>query len=126
MSNTAPDFERSQFRKSSRSGQNPQACVEVARGSGWVAIRDSKQTWNSEDDHRLVVTADQFDAWLATLDGGTADPGCIAITRRAAGVNVFRSTDPRAHGNELVFDDAEVEAFLAGVRGGEFAESVPG
>jgi Domain of unknown function (DUF397) len=122
MSNNAmPVFERSQFRKSTRSGQNPQACVEVARGGGWVAVRDSKQAWNSTHDHRLVFSAGQFDAWLATLGGGAGDSGCIAITRRTDGVNILHSTVPQDHDNGLTFDDAEIAAFLDGARDGEFA-----
>jgi uncharacterized protein DUF397 len=121
MTNAMPIFERSEFRKSTRSGQNPQACVEVARGGGWVAIRDSKQAWKSADDHRLVFTADQFDAWLAALSSGSTDAACIDITQRADGVHVLCSTVPQAHDNELTFDDAEITAFLDGARDGEFA-----
>jgi hypothetical protein len=66
---TMPIFGRHSFRKATRSGQNPQACVEVARSSDWVAIRDSKQLWNSADDHRLAFSAEQFDACLSYLDG---------------------------------------------------------
>lgn len=65
-----PEFERSQFRKATRSGQNPQACVEVARGQGWVAVRDSKQQWNSKNDYRLMFTAEQFDAFLEGARNG--------------------------------------------------------
>lgn len=121
MTNAMPIFERSEFRKSTRSGQNPQACVEVARVGGWVALRDSKQEWNSTDDHRLVFSADQFDAWLAALGDDTGEAGCIAITRRAEGVNVLSSTVPQNHDNGLTFDDAEIAAFLDGARDGEFA-----
>lgn len=59
-----PNFGRHDFRKATRSGQNPQACVEVARGAGWVVIRDSKQVWESADDRRLVFSAEQFEAFL--------------------------------------------------------------
>ncbi|WP_028924151.1 DUF397 domain-containing protein [Pseudonocardia acaciae] len=65
MSNsTPPAFQRQQFRKSSRSGQDPHRCVEVAHARGWVAIRDSKRPWDSRDDHHLVFTAAQFAAFL--------------------------------------------------------------
>jgi len=127
---TMPVFERSQFRKATRSGQNPQACVEVARRSGWVAIRDSKQQWNSEDDHRLVFTAEQFDTWLAALpiettDAPRTDTLCIEITRHGDGVNVFRSSVPQEHDAVLTFTDREIEAFLDGARNGEFTEPAP-
>jgi hypothetical protein len=64
---TMPVFGRNDFRKATQSGQNPQACVEVARGAGRVAIRDSKQLWNSADDRRLAFSAEQFNACLAAL-----------------------------------------------------------
>jgi uncharacterized protein DUF397 len=116
-----PVFERGVFRKASRSGQNPQACVEVARGNGWVVIRDSKQQWHSEEDHRLVFTAEQFDAWLAAQSAEATDTVCIEIARHADDDNVFRSTVPQEHDKTLTFTDAEIEAFLDGARKGEFA-----
>jgi Domain of unknown function (DUF397) len=64
---TMPNFGRDDFRKATSSGQNPQACVEVARRAGWVAVRDSKQQWNSPDDHRLAFSAEQFEACLTAL-----------------------------------------------------------
>jgi hypothetical protein len=116
-----PVFERDVFRKALRSGQNPQACVEVARGNGWVVIRDSKQRWNSEEDHRLVFTAEQFDAWVAAQCAVATDTLCIDIARHADDVNVFRSIVPQEHDKTLTFTDAEIEAFLDGARKGEFA-----
>jgi hypothetical protein len=113
-------FERGQFRKSTRSGQNPQACVEVARARGWVVIRDSKQAWNSEEDYRLVFTAEQFDAWLAAQGGDATDMLCIDIARRGDDVNVLRSTVRQEHNKALIFTDAEIAAFLEGARNGEF------
>jgi len=121
IDSTPTMFERGQFRKSTRSGQNPQACVEVARARGWVAIRDSKQAWNSAEDHRLVFTAEQFDAWLAAQGTGATDTLCIDIARRGDGVNVLRSTLPQEHNKTLIFTDAEIAAFVDGVRNGEFA-----
>jgi hypothetical protein len=120
---TMPIFGRNDFRKAARSGQNPQACVEVARRAGWVVIRDSKQLWNSTDDHRLVFSAEQFDACLDALSAGSTDTPCIEIARHGVGVNVFRSTVPQEHDNALTFTDGEIEAFLDGVRNGEFAKS---
>jgi hypothetical protein len=119
---TMPTFARGQFRKAARSGQDPQACVEVARGHGWVEIRDTKQEWDSDDDHRLVFTAEHFDAFLAAAVKGTVEGLCIEITRHADGTNVLRSTVPQQHDHVLRFTDDEISAFLHGVRHGEFSE----
>jgi uncharacterized protein DUF397 len=121
INSTSPMFERGQFRKSTRSEQDPKACVEVARARGWVAIRDSKQAWNSEEDHRLVFTAEQFDAWLAAQGAEATDMLCIDIARRGDDVNVLRSTVSQEHNKALTFTDAEIAAFLDGARNGEFA-----
>jgi Domain of unknown function (DUF397) len=118
---TVPVFQRNQFRKSSSSGQNPQACVEVARGQGWVAVRDSKQTWGSPDDHRLVFTAEQFDNWLAALNTETPGTVCIEITPHSDHFYVLRDTSAQDRGYELRFTDAEIGAFLEGARNGEFS-----
>ncbi|MGH3587152.1 MAG: DUF397 domain-containing protein [Pseudonocardia sp.] len=119
-SSTIPTFERGQFRKSTRSGQDPQRCVEVARADGWVAVRDSKQSWNSSGDHRLVFTDAQFDSWIASLHTDPAGSGCIQITRDAAGTHEFRSTVAQEHDHSLAFTDEEIVAFLDGARDGEF------
>lgn len=79
MNPTMPIFGRNSFRKASRSGQNPQACVEVARSAGWVVVRDSKQLWNSADDHRLTFSAEQFGAFLdGVRDGAFAESTFMA------------------------------------------------
>lgn len=130
INSVTPSFARSQFRKATSSAQDPQACVAVARGRGWVEIRDTKQEWGSNGDHRLVFTAEQFDIFLNAMSTemssevkGAADCPCIEITRRRDGVNVFRSTVSQRHNNVLTFTDEEIAAFLHAVRHGEFAES---
>lgn len=115
-----PTFEREQFRKSTRSGQNPRACVEVARTHDWVVVRDSKQPWESTSDHRLIFTGTQFDAWIASLRTEPTGTGCIEITRDDTGSNELRSTVAQAHEHALQFTDAEIAAFLDGARDGEF------
>jgi hypothetical protein len=121
---TVPAFERSQFRKSSSSGQNPNACVEVARRQGWVAVRDSKQAWGSPDDHRLAFTVAEFDDWVAKLHAESAEPACIEIAPHSDDVYVLRSTSAQDHGRELRFTDAEIQAFLKGARNGEFSDEL--
>ncbi|MGH3585030.1 MAG: DUF397 domain-containing protein [Pseudonocardia sp.] len=115
--------ERSRFRKAKRSGQDPQSCVEVARGHAWVMIRDSKKEWLSADDHRLIFASAQFDAWRDAQGGAdAAEAHCIEIVPQGDGTHVFRSTVPQDHNHVLIFTDAEISAFLDGVRNGEFTE----
>ncbi|GGM58458.1 hypothetical protein GCM10012275_32090 [Longimycelium tulufanense] len=53
------------WRKSSRSGSSSM-CVEVARSSGWVALRDSKDPTGPA----LVVSPEIFDMFLRRLCQG--------------------------------------------------------
>ncbi len=59
---TAPDLSRAQWRKSSHSSANG-ACVEVARVSGMIAVRDSK------DPHGpcLAVSVGEWQAFAAAV-----------------------------------------------------------
>ncbi|MFB9432334.1 DUF397 domain-containing protein [Streptoalloteichus tenebrarius] len=50
---------RAKWRKSSRSGSS-NMCVEVARGPGWVAVRDSK----NPSGPALVFEPGRFDVFL--------------------------------------------------------------
>jgi hypothetical protein len=62
MWTSVPNLADAQWRKSSRSGGQGQ-CVEVARGEGWTAIRDSKNA----DGPALVFSVDQLDSLLRNL-----------------------------------------------------------
>lgn len=64
MIENAPVFTEVEFRKSSMS-EPDKDCVQVARRDGSVAIRDSKTTFGAPGDHHLVLTATQFDSFLA-------------------------------------------------------------
>jgi uncharacterized protein DUF397 len=55
------DFSRASWRKSSHSGDNGGACVEVGFASGAVAVRDSKH----EGGPVLVFDRREWDAFLA-------------------------------------------------------------
>jgi hypothetical protein len=58
------DLSSAAWRKSSRSGSNGGACVEVARNlPGVVAVRDSK----NPDGPALVVSRDEWASFLARL-----------------------------------------------------------
>ena len=62
---TTPDFTHAVWRKSTRSGDNGGACVEVAFLGTAVGLRDSKGNGAI-----LVVTPDGWNAFLAeTRDG---------------------------------------------------------
>jgi hypothetical protein len=58
-------FSRSEFRRSSYSDPNGNNCVEVARSSGLVGIRDSKA-----DDAVLLVSPAAFSRFLAVVRRG--------------------------------------------------------
>lgn len=62
-------FAQHDFHKASAS--NPHGdCVQVARGDGWVEIRDDKTTFGAPNDHRLIFTAKQFDCFLTATRAG--------------------------------------------------------
>ena len=63
MINPRPVLREADFRKSSYSDPD-RDCVQVARGSSWAAVRDSKTTFDSREDTRLMFTAQQFDTFL--------------------------------------------------------------
>lgn len=106
------------FRKATATNENPSTCVQVARQGDIVEIWDDKKDFTPEN--RMTFTAEQFDMFQLGVREGKTDGLCIAITRRADGINEFRSTVPQAHDGVLEFDDAEVEAFFDGVRKHEF------
>ncbi|TCP43891.1 uncharacterized protein DUF397 [Tamaricihabitans halophyticus] len=109
--NTAPlSFTEAEFRKATRSDPDKN-CVQVARRDGWVELRDDKTVFGAADDHRLVFTAEEFDAFLS-------DGRYLVIDRRADGMYTFRRHDGAI---ELVFTEAEVAAFRDGVAKHEFA-----
>lgn len=63
------DLSKAEWRKSSRSGGNGGACVEVAGNlPGVVAVRDSK----NPDGPALVLSRTQWAAFLAAVKSGTA------------------------------------------------------
>lgn len=116
MSSVPPVFAEQEFHKASRS--NPDLnCVRVARRDDWVELRDDKAVFGAVDDHRLVFTAEEFDAYLAAERAGRAESLALEIIRRDDGLYVFRR---RGGMVELVFTEAEVAAFRDGVVQHEF------
>ncbi|WP_190812386.1 DUF397 domain-containing protein [Saccharopolyspora pogona] len=118
MNTTPPLFAEGEFRKATRS-QPDLSCVRVARRDGWVELRDDKAVFGAPDDHRLVFTAEEFDAFLAGAREGRTGGLCLEITRRGVdGMYVFRRRGWEAV--ELVFTEAELLAFQDGVTNHEF------
>lgn len=118
MSTTPPLFAEGEFRKAARS-QPDLSCVCVARRDGWVELRDDKAVFGAPDDHRLVFTAEEFDAFLAGAREGCTEALCLEITRRDTdGMYVFRRRGWAAV--ELAFTEAELLAFQDGVTHHEF------
>jgi hypothetical protein len=62
-------IDRPQWRKSSYSGSNGGACVEVARNPGAVAVRDSKDP----DGPRLAFAPEEWTAFTAGVKAGDFD-----------------------------------------------------
>lgn len=129
---TPPQFELHQFEKANRS-QPDKECVAIARGGGWVVVRDDKTVFRSDVDHHFEFTAEQFDTFqdavraadlrTALIPAGALDGCCISIERPADNLNVMRSTTAQDYlpaDAELVFDDGEIEAFFDGVHNHEF------
>ncbi|QUH01528.1 DUF397 domain-containing protein [Saccharopolyspora erythraea] len=117
MTTTPAPFAEHDFRKATRS-EPQKSCVRVARRADRVELRDDKTTFGAPDDHRLVFTAEQFDDFLTATRAGRTEGLCLEITRREDGTHVFRSsTSPDA---ELVFTEAEVDAFRDGIAKHEF------
>ncbi|MGQ0778766.1 MAG: DUF397 domain-containing protein [Pseudonocardiales bacterium] len=65
---TIPDLSLAAWRKSTRSGDNGGACVEVALlDAGTVGLRDSKDAGNGPI---LVLTASEWSGFIAGAGGG--------------------------------------------------------
>jgi hypothetical protein len=116
---TAPSFTflETDFRKASMSNPNKD-CVRVARRGGWVELRDDKTVFGAPEDHRLVFSAEEFDAFLVGIRENRADGLCLELIRGKDDVYVFRRRGWA--GIELMFTEAEVLAFFDGVTKGEF------
>ncbi len=63
------DLSRAEWFKSSRSGPNTDACVEVAFVGGGIAVRDSKNPTGPA----LLFTTDEWDAFVGGAKDGEFD-----------------------------------------------------
>ncbi|WP_405179369.1 DUF397 domain-containing protein [Nocardia sp. NBC_01377] len=116
-----PDSADRRWRKSSYSGSDGGACVEVWIDSDTVRIRDSKFTGESAKQPEIIVPAAR---WAAFLDRALDITSTIA-----ADLPVFARDDCNnvsirdACGVVLTYTAAEWAAFTAGIRGGEFTSA---
>ena len=121
-----PTFTAGEFRKASFSSPN-QNCVCVARKDGWTAVWDDKRADDRTTsatvlgaEELLLFTDEQFDTVQAAVRGTDAGSP-LAVIPRGDGRYVFRAATPQpVAGVELVFDQAELDAFRLGVRNNEF------
>lgn len=110
-------FAETDFRKATAS-QPDKDCVRVARRDNLVELRDDKTEFGAADDHRLILSAEQFDAFQTAARTGLLDRSQgLSITVRDDGNYSFRAP---FHDAPLVFTQAEVIAFLDGVARREF------
>ncbi len=99
------------------------ACVEVCFDALHVHVRDSKYLLDpSNDPSEQPVMAVPTDSWTVFLGEVTGDlpagvNGALKLVPAADGSVTLRSL---LDGTSLVYTGAEVDAFVAGVRAGEF------
>jgi uncharacterized protein DUF397 len=109
----SPHFAEEAFRKSSAS-QPTHDCVRVARRTGRVELRDDKTTFGAPDDLRIVLTSAEFDRFQAGIRSGRTD-GPLCLDSQGGGTYLLRTAAVT-----LTFTEAEVRAFLSGIRNHEF------
>lgn len=115
-------FREDDFRKATASNPDKD-CVRVARQQGGrVELRDDKKTFGAPDDGRLVFTAAEFDDYQADIRAGLTGERVVTVVRRPDGSYAFRKAGAAGDATELVFTEAELAAFHAGVRAREFDE----
>ncbi|MFI5779745.1 hypothetical protein [Nocardia sp. NPDC051570] len=122
-----PTFVAAEFRKAQASSPN-QNCVRIARRDGWTAMWDDKRasdritpTTVLPADELLLFTDEQFDAYQAGVRVGRVEAAPLTVTRRTDDMYVFRAaTTQPVPDVELIFDQAELDAFHDGVRNREF------
>ncbi|WP_019927978.1 DUF397 domain-containing protein [Nocardia sp. BMG111209] len=122
-----PAFTAGEFHKAVASSPN-QNCVQVARKQGWTAVWDDKLATAGTTaatvlpaDELLVLTDAEFDAFQSGVRSGSTDHHALTVTPRDDGAYVFRAATAQPVAEvQLVFDADELDAFLDGVRNGEF------
>ena len=115
-------FQPDDFRVPSRSGDPANStCVEFACKDREVELRQNRNEWGSPEDHRLRFPAEDFALWVKGHNAGSTEGLCLSTVQRGDGLWEYRSTLPDADpAAVLVFDQDEVDAFLADVKSGKY------
>lgn len=116
----APVFDAGKFYKATTSSDaNPVECVMIARGHGWVEVRDSKLEGTPYYEQlALRLRADQFDAYLSEVRNDNVFPS--GFLRLALAENGDYLLTAAGTATVLRFTAGEIEAFHDGVRKREF------
>jgi len=109
------------WRKSTLSGSTGGQCVEVAApGDGLIRVRDSKDPSGPQ----LVVTPGCWARSLLRFAGAAVTDGQALHAEQQGGLVILHAPEPDS--TSLRFTAGEWNAFLAGVRQGEFAMTATG
>ncbi len=94
-------------------------CVEVCSLDGlYFAVRDTKQNHMGPEQPILILSRDAFAGLLSQMIRSTSQgTPSTRTTRTTDGTTTIRSLDT---GVELRFDQDEIDAFVAGIKAGEF------
>ncbi|MGH3585987.1 MAG: DUF397 domain-containing protein [Pseudonocardia sp.] len=107
-------FAEDDFRKATAS-QPDRDCVRVARLADRVEVRDDKTAFGGPDDHRIVLTATEFDRFQEGIRAGETTDSPLHVSRRPDDTYLLRSGPVT-----LTFTAPEMAAFLDGVHQHEF------
>jgi hypothetical protein len=117
ISSLRPRFAEQDFRKATASNPNME-CVRVARRDGWAEIRDDKVPFGSPEDHRITVTAEEFDTFQDGLRSNHTQDLPLRLDLQPDGTYALRAR--RGSSATLTFTQAEMAAFIDGIRKREF------
>ncbi|MGQ4599985.1 DUF397 domain-containing protein [Nocardia sp. R6R-6] len=110
------------WRKSSYSNNGGASCVEINFAGETILLRDSKYLRDPSNDPAaqpiIAIEVHSWPVFLAAAAGSGSDSagGIPSIERTQDGGAVVRAAD----GATLVYTSAEWDAFVAGIRAGEF------
>ncbi|BDU04604.1 DUF397 domain-containing protein [Nocardia cyriacigeorgica] len=114
---TTPDG----WRKSSYSGSNGGACVEIRFDGDVVRIRDSKYQGDPSAQPEIALPVSRWEAFLDQVMHLAQTEGGLPLVREDDCGNVCIRDD--TVGVVLTYTTTEWAAFTAGIRSGEFART---